>query len=174
MNDLKPFKQGEEGTHSICNKHNVKGKSICCRCSGEVGCGDEPMIHTDKILEKLEKKLLTIISDDNSYKYNPDIPRKENREWNAKNLLSLISPVIADSIQQAVAEERVRVREKIEKLIEHINWSHSVGSHSDDRGGDSDIECTCREDEVRYKTEAYKNVLRSLDKLTDKEKGQDE
>jgi len=43
MNDLKPFKHGEEGTHSVCNKHNIGGKSICCKCSGEDDCGDEPM-----------------------------------------------------------------------------------------------------------------------------------
>jgi len=43
MNDLKPFNHGEEGTHSVCSKHNIGGKSVCCECSGEVGCGDDPM-----------------------------------------------------------------------------------------------------------------------------------
>jgi len=51
MNDLKPFKHGEEGTHSVCNKHNIGGKSICCECSGKADCGDEPM---KKLNEKID------------------------------------------------------------------------------------------------------------------------
>jgi len=47
MTDKKPFKHGEEGTHSVCNKHNIGGKSVCCECSGKAGCGDDLM--TDKI-----------------------------------------------------------------------------------------------------------------------------
>jgi len=43
MNDSKPFKHGEEGTHNVCNKHNIGGKSVCCECSGKDDCGDEPM-----------------------------------------------------------------------------------------------------------------------------------
>jgi len=70
------------------------------------------------------------------------------------------------SIAQALAEERERVRGYIENAIKYTNWSHSVGSHSDDRGGDSDIECTCNEDEAKYKTEAYRNVLSFLPNKT--------
>jgi len=72
---------------------------------------------------------------------------------------------LSTSIAQALAEERERMRGKIENAIKYINWSHSVGSHSDDSGGDSDVECTCREDEARYKTEAYKNTLSFLSPL---------
>ena len=43
MTDTKPFNHGEEGTHNVCNKHNIGGKSVCCKCSGKVGCGDEFM-----------------------------------------------------------------------------------------------------------------------------------
>ena len=32
MDDLKPFVHGEEGTHSVCDKHNVGMKSLCCQC----------------------------------------------------------------------------------------------------------------------------------------------
>jgi len=43
MSDLKPFKHGEENTHSVCNKHNTGGKSVCCDCSGKDDCGYESM-----------------------------------------------------------------------------------------------------------------------------------
>jgi hypothetical protein len=59
-----------------------------------------------------------------------------------------------------------RARGVINKNKEIENWSHSVGSHSDDRGGDSDIECTCREKEIRYKIEALDCLLKALDNLT--------
>jgi len=52
MTDTKPFNHGEEGTHSVCNKHNIGGKSVCCECSGEVGCGDEPMKTKPNITDK--------------------------------------------------------------------------------------------------------------------------
>lgn len=40
MSDLQPFRHGEEGTHAICNKHNIGGKSVCCECSGRTDCSD--------------------------------------------------------------------------------------------------------------------------------------
>jgi len=52
----------------------------------------------------------------------------------------------ADSIQQAVAEERVRVRGKIEKELEKIN------------------DYPLHNEFVKGETEAYKNVLSFLDK----------
>ena len=83
---------------------------------------------------------------------------------NAENWLNedTLIPFVKDLIAQALAEERERMREKIENAIKYTNWSHSVGSHSDDRGGDSDVECTCKEDEARYQTVAYKNTLSFL------------
>lgn len=66
---------------------------------------------------------------------------------------------IQSEIDLAVSKERERVTKEVERAMKYTNWSHSVGSHSDDRGGDSDIECTCMEKEIRYKEEAYKNVL---------------
>jgi len=39
MNDLKPFKHGEESTHGVCHKHNIGYKSACCECSGRGDCG---------------------------------------------------------------------------------------------------------------------------------------
>ena len=118
------------------------------------------MTYTEKRLELLEQ----LVKEVTDYGFNDEYGYYDDWAYGVK-------PILEKAIAQAVAEERERMREKIEKSIEYINWSHSVGSHSDDRGGDSDIECTCREDEVRYKTEAYKNVLSSLDKpLTDKEK----
>jgi len=54
MNDLKPFKHGEEGTHSVCNKHNIGGKSVCCECSGKDDCGEMTMTDTEKILAEFD------------------------------------------------------------------------------------------------------------------------
>ena len=36
MNDLKPFKHGDEGTHHACQEKIKKygGKSTCCECTG--------------------------------------------------------------------------------------------------------------------------------------------
>ena len=67
--------------------------------------------------------------------------------------------IIDSIIDLAVSKERERIRESVERALKYSNWSHSVGSHSDDRGGDSDIECTCMEQEIKHKEEAYKNVL---------------
>lgn len=53
----------------------------------------------------------------------------------------------------------------VKRNIDIENWSHSVGSHSDDRGGDSDIECTCREKEVKYKQEALNSILSNITKI---------
>jgi len=89
--------------------------------------------------------------------------RKETKEFDPKSPNGrLMAYVCFNLINQAVAAERERMRVRIENAIKYTDWSHSVGSHSDDRGGDSDIECTCKEVEARYKTEAYKNVLSSL------------
>lgn len=42
MNDLKPFKHGDEGTHAICNKHMAElgWKAGCCECAGKTDCED--------------------------------------------------------------------------------------------------------------------------------------
>jgi hypothetical protein len=40
MNDLLPFEHGEEGTHAVCNKHNIGGHSVCCECTGKTDCSD--------------------------------------------------------------------------------------------------------------------------------------
>lgn len=36
------FKHGEEGTHYVCNKHNIGGKSVCCGCYPKDDCSNEP------------------------------------------------------------------------------------------------------------------------------------
>ena len=44
MNDLMPYRHGDEGvgsTHSVCNKHNIGGKSVCCECSGKTDCSNK-------------------------------------------------------------------------------------------------------------------------------------
>lgn len=38
MNDLQPFKHGEEGTHAVCNKHHIDGEAGCCECTGKTDC----------------------------------------------------------------------------------------------------------------------------------------
>jgi len=130
MNDLKPFKHGEEGTHSICNKHNIGGKSICCKCSGEVGCGDEPMIHTDKILEEFDEKLhiiarncwanINISLQKHGAKFKGNGMETAYAGWVALNeiLLPRVSFLLSTSIQQAVAEERDLIQREVFDIIE--------------------------------------------------------
>jgi len=115
MNDLKPFKQGEEGTHSICNKHNIGGKSICCKCSGKVGCGDEPMIHTDKILEEFDEKFPPVECSAHERTSSALCICEDLPDINAENVA--IKSFLADSIHQAVAEERARVWGNLPKII---------------------------------------------------------
>jgi len=100
MNDLKPFKHGEEGTHSVCNKHNIGGKSVCCECSEEVGCGDITMTYTQKILEEFDEKFgyLLDMADVRVHLGNP-----EKTEIAFKEVLKIF---LATKIHQAVAEER--------------------------------------------------------------------
>ena len=118
------------------------------------------MTNTEKILEDKKDHIA----------YSPEVNlirpilAKYMNEWSA-DMLGELAKILTESIAQALAEERERVSGYIENAIKYTNWTHSVGSHSDDRGGDSDIECTCREDEVRYKTEAYKHILSFLASL---------
>jgi len=108
MTDTKPFNHGEEGTHSVCNKHNIGGKSICCKCSGKVGCGDEPMIHTDKILEEFDEKFPPVECSAHERTSSALCICEDLPDINAENVA--IKSFLADSIHQAVAEERARVR----------------------------------------------------------------
>ena len=54
MNDTIQWKHGEEGTHSVCNKHNIGGKSVCCECSKKDDCGETNTIAT--IMNELKKR----------------------------------------------------------------------------------------------------------------------
>ena len=54
MTDTKQWKHGEEGTHWVCNKHNIGGKSVCCECSGKDDCGETNTIAT--IMNELKQR----------------------------------------------------------------------------------------------------------------------
>lgn len=49
MNDLKPFKHGQEGTHRACAEQIKKfgGKTKCCDCTGHKCIGYEMTGATD-------------------------------------------------------------------------------------------------------------------------------
>jgi hypothetical protein len=74
-------------------------------------------------------------------------------------LFAVTLPNLSIKVHELLHDSHKRLVEKlvgeIDRLKNLINLSHSVGSHSDDRGGDSDIECTCREQEQKYKDECY-------------------
>jgi len=114
MTDTKPFNHGEEGTHSVCNKHNIGGKSICCKCSGEVGCGESRNLWEDqKAWNEAHKHADELVYKNNaiySAIYYPPI-----------RFMERATTVIADSIHQAVAEERERVRGEIEATPATLN-----------------------------------------------------
>jgi len=86
MTDLKPFKHGEEGTHSVCDKHNMGGKSVCCECSGKDGCGETNTIET--IMTEL----------------------KQRRDWNNPEEVEIWFEEKLRWIE-AIAEERARLLE---------------------------------------------------------------
>jgi len=109
------------------------------------------MNNTKKILEEFDEKFPNLGSTDPKEGWYDAKPE--------------VKAFLSTSITQARAEEWERMRGWIENAIKYTNWSHPVGSHSDDRGGDSDIKCTYREDAAKYKTEAYKNILSSLNTI---------
>jgi len=123
MNDLKPFKHGEEGTHSVCNKHNIGGKSICCKCSGEVGCGESRNLWEDqKAWNEAHKHADELVYKNNaiySAIYYPPI-----------RFMERATTVIADSIHQAVAEERERILDGLPEK-KYFGKDYIEGSNSD-------------------------------------------
>jgi len=54
--DLEPFKHGEEGTHSVCNKHFAEfgGEARCCECSKKTDCGNNQP--SSAILDLIDKE----------------------------------------------------------------------------------------------------------------------
>lgn len=59
MNDLSLFEHGEEGTHSVCEKHNVGYASSCCQCKKRTDCYDTLSI-TEKI-EHIVRDFTTVV-----------------------------------------------------------------------------------------------------------------
>jgi len=105
MTDTKPFNHGEEGTHSVCNKHNIGGESVCCECSGKDDCGDITMTYTQKILEEFDKKFVKDCG--------PDI---EPIFIDAIGSVGPIRQFLTTKIKQVIAEERERVRDQYKNL----------------------------------------------------------
>jgi len=118
MNDTKPLKHGEEGTHSVCNKHNIGDKSVCCECSGKDNCGDEPMTYADKRLEEFEKGAVgknvhsVYVHCNSCYSWGVNLPL-EKECGNCGNTEDAFTYYDAETItlliNQAIAEERERV-----------------------------------------------------------------
>lgn len=61
MNDLKPFKHGEEGTHYVCQEvlELKGGKATCCGCSGHKCKKPKPM---KRIKKEVEKKAWSVVT----------------------------------------------------------------------------------------------------------------
>ena len=97
MPDPKPFQHGEEGTHSVCNKHSIGGKSVCCECSGKAGCGDDPKTDITELPEWAVYEAKEIVG---AWGY------EESYWWKP----------IAKALAIAVSEER-GVKEKYQELI---------------------------------------------------------
>ena len=106
MNDLKPFKHGEEGTHSVCNKHNIDGNSVCCECSGKDDCGDEPMTYTEKRLKEFDNEYHHIVASQGGF----IVGKKGGQFDGCVSDLSSIRDFLAESIDQAVEEDRENVK----------------------------------------------------------------
>ena len=108
MNDTKPFKHGEEGTHWVCNKHNIGGKSVCCECSKKDDCGETNTIAS--IMNELKKR----------------------RNWNNPEEVEIwFERKLREVKAEAVAEERERVRKEIEFVKTNIAWCRTKGIDAD-------------------------------------------
>ena len=118
MNDLKPFQHGEDGTHSVCNKHNIGYKSACCECSGRGDCREMTMKPKQ---DDWEKDFQTLFG-------KPPMERNGKFNYTQGHVKAFIQDLvdverenISTSIDQAVAEERARLRAEIENMKKKYN-----------------------------------------------------
>jgi hypothetical protein len=149
--------------HWTCDKHQGINDDRC-DC-GDDHLGKEPVNELKTLQEEGEKEFerewrLLFNSGDDRMKYPTQF----------RVLRAMIFVNREKVFKLGIMKGVELVEGVVKRNIEIENWSHSVGSHSDDRGGDSDIECTCREKEVRYKQEALNSVLSNITKLKQESK----
>ena len=78
-----------------------------------------------------------------------------------------------DKLRAFLSQQQLEVVEKthkellgeVEMLEKYANWTHRVGSHSDDYGGESDLTCDCDNEERRIKLETLNSVKIRINKL---------
>lgn len=64
-----------------------------------------------------------------------------------------------DRLEKAIREdERERVVEMVERRKKYTNWSHTIGSHSDDRGDNEP--CDCRDVEMKWKSQTFDEIIK--------------
>ena len=114
MNDLKPFNHGEEGTHSVCNKHNIGGKSVCCECAGKTDCSNMTPLQKE-IVETAER----IVIDYANLSGRESEHRAEFREKVISHLCQSFIRFAHSVIEQRTSKlEQLRCDEMVEKSKE--------------------------------------------------------
>lgn len=108
MNDLKPFKHGEEGTHSCCNARLKKegGKAMCCYCNPHKDCEFTNKASQPKEWEELKKDIYQVCI---SAEYANDIIR------GVEKLLSQSRDDFKNKIKDLIVKEINVARSENEK-----------------------------------------------------------
>lgn len=101
MNDRKPFKHGQEGTHGCCNKRLKEegGKARCCMCVPHkeceiqnLGTEEEKSMHLDQFLKNFDFKGLA------------EACRKSEIAWSAVEWKEFIEKIRKDEREQVIKE----------------------------------------------------------------------
>lgn len=150
MNDLKPFKHGEEGTHYVCQEvlELKGGKATCCGCSGHKCKKPKPMKRIKNPFRKMnvtEKQDLTC---PNSYEgedmkccrcVRPQYPKPTKIECGLKHkhgYWNCCACCIQGEVKGEGAWGHVKECEfypKIEKLVIKEDWSETTFEQQKDR-----------------------------------------
>lgn len=86
-------------------------------------------------------------------------------EINPNEMTRIACESFEEGIEAGLQSAFSSVIKAINENIKLNSWSHTVGSHSDDRGGDSDIECVCMEKEQKFKIDALESLKKKIIKL---------
>lgn len=118
FNDLAPFEHGDEGTHSVCAKHDIGDKSVCCECAGKTDCGNTPSISMPTLITQAE--IVAKVRDIDPYFLSPSPKKEWQKDFN--RLSARLSSVDARDLNylvrsvEVVAKQEAKFSQKKEIL----------------------------------------------------------
>lgn len=112
------------------------------------------MTHQDITDNFLSKEFKHWSSKASAFVHIPDSAKQE--------IITYFQSAYTPLIEEAVKAERERLVKEIERRKSIVPWKHTKGSHSDDHGGDNDLPCNCRDEEIKWVTDTYDSVLSLL------------